>query len=720
MNWELCCLCQTDKTEEALQTPKEEGLVSLERDLKDFIAINANDLPHGINVTISQLNDGSGIAATLKSHKASYHKLCRSYCSSTRVKRAREKLDKEAGEQNSPKKLRSSVEIQPPANIKCCIICESVEQSNLHKVVTNVVDANLKRWAKTNKNFQLLGRLVTTASDAHAADAYYHHRCYVLLRDSAASAERSDFVGPAPPPFDTIICAQIIALIEHSDTTSFKLSELREMYQKLMSDQGHPCRDKKEPHSTRFKDHLLNFLPEWAEFSQGNKGRKDIYISHKLKVAHELARTYMSHNGQEDALIFMRAAVMMHKFCLQSQEPFDGSFPPNCLTASVNEEMRSFFNVVLRGPSALHGREKIGGDANLDAREKIACNISQLLIYNTSKGTHHAVKTAAVRHNKERETPFPLYHGLKLHGNGRDKKQIGIHHEQGISVSYNRVMEVKRCVARAVCARHAQDGVVLPTNSRFNIFTTHDVDNIDSKAQGNFSHCSSIEWGWHKDGTNTWQPLWTTLSDASLACAILLQCGCLKACTGRCKCNRAGVRCTVLCKCEGGCVNNGGDDHSSSSIGLRPTYLLRTLPLAAFSLRFNVEEEERRQIGWITCFNIPLGLLFAGISQYCVYNRRYSRQIRSLRPIDLVKMDIEHSEWLALDDMAETGQLLDIRQLCLEFHDTSRSADAIRKKLIVLEKLERQGFRRFFTHMNTGCGVQRKVYPDVRANCYEI
>ncbi len=48
-------------------------------------------------------------------------------------------------------------------------------------------------------------------------------------------------------------------------------------------------------------------------------------------------------------------------------------------------------------------------------------------------------------------------------------------------------MEVKRGVARAVCDRHAQDGVVLPTNSRLNIFTTHDVDNIDSKAQGNFS-----------------------------------------------------------------------------------------------------------------------------------------------------------------------------------------------------------------------------------------
>ena len=97
------------------------------------------------------------------------------------------------------------------------------------------------------------------------------------------------------------------------------------------------------------------------------------------------------------------------------------------------------------------------------------CNISQLLIYNCTKGTHHPVKTDAVRHNKERETPFPLYHGLKLHRNGRSKKQIEIDHEQGISVSYNRIMEVKRSVARAVCARHTQDGVVLPTNSRLNV-----------------------------------------------------------------------------------------------------------------------------------------------------------------------------------------------------------------------------------------------------------
>ena len=102
-------------------------------------------------------------------------------------------------------------------------------------------------------------------------------------------------------------------------------------------------------------------------------------------------------------------------------------------------------------------------------------------------GTYHTVNTPAVRHSKERETSFPLYRGLRLHGHGRDKKQIGIDKDHGISVSYDRVMEVKRGVVRAACGRRAQYGSVVPSNGRFNVFTTHDVDNIDSTAQGNFS-----------------------------------------------------------------------------------------------------------------------------------------------------------------------------------------------------------------------------------------
>ena len=254
-----------------------------------------------------------------------------------------------------------------------------------------------------------------------------------------------------------------------------------------MNDQGTPCQNKKEPHVTRFKEHLLKLLPDWDVFCRETKGTKTVYFSHQQKVVDELAKTHQSQVNQDEALILMRAAMMIHRLCLKSQEPFGGSFSSDCLTGSVNKEMKSFFNVVLQGSSTLHKKETPNDDACTSTQEKIACIISQLLIYNSTRGTHHTVKTTVIRHNRDRETPFPLYHGLSLHGHGRNKQQIETDHAHGISVSYSRVMEVKRDIARAVCTRHEQDGVVVPTNSSRNVFTTHDVDNIDSKAQGNFS-----------------------------------------------------------------------------------------------------------------------------------------------------------------------------------------------------------------------------------------
>ena len=60
------------------------------------------------------------------------------------------------------------------------------------------------------------------------------------------------------------------------------------------------------------------------------------------------------------------------------------------------------------------------------------------------------------------------------------------------------------------------------------------------------------DWGWMKDTTG-WQPLWTTLPEASESCHELIHCGCKKGCTGRCKCVKAGLKCTALCFCTGDC-----------------------------------------------------------------------------------------------------------------------------------------------------------------------
>ena len=48
-------------------------------------------------------------------------------------------------------------------------------------------------------------------------------------------------------------------------------------------------------------------------------------------------------------------------------------------------------------------------------------------------------------------------------------------------------MEVKLDITRAVFARQADDGVVVPTNSSMNVFATHAVDDLDGSAKGNYS-----------------------------------------------------------------------------------------------------------------------------------------------------------------------------------------------------------------------------------------
>ncbi len=131
--------------------------------------------------------------------------------------------------------------------------------------------------------------------------------------------------------------------------------------------------------------------------------------------------------------------------------------------------------------------------------------------------------TSTIRHGKDHETPFPLYQGLKMHGDARMKKQIENAHNFGLSVSYGRVMEVKLAIARAVCKCHIDNGIVLPTKLQSNVFVTYDVDNVDSHAKGNFSqdefHGTALSatnhLSWENQGDKP-EPIEWDLSDKSV------------------------------------------------------------------------------------------------------------------------------------------------------------------------------------------------------------
>ncbi|KAL8588046.1 hypothetical protein ACOMHN_061212 [Nucella lapillus] len=120
---------------------------------------------------------------------------------------------------------------------------------------------------------------------------------------------------------------------------------------------------------------------------------------------------------------------------------------------------------------------------SLSAKVRVACTISQLICSNTAK---RATSAVGLYHRKERETPFPLYLGLKLHVNDRQRSTVSTLHGLGISVSYDRVMEVRRNLALAVSKRFQDNGLVVPTNMKHGLFTTGAVDNIDQSGRCEF------------------------------------------------------------------------------------------------------------------------------------------------------------------------------------------------------------------------------------------
>jgi len=61
----------------------------------------------------------------------------------------------------------------------------------------------------------------------------------------------------------------------------------------------------------------------------------------------------------------------------------------------------------------------------------------------------------------------------------RSKKFIDQIYQIGISISYDRVMELEEWITTSVCEQFEKDGIVAPTGLRKGLFTVYVQDNID-------------------------------------------------------------------------------------------------------------------------------------------------------------------------------------------------------------------------------------------------
>ena len=91
--------------------------------------------------------------------------------------------------------------------------------------------------------------------------------------------------------------------------------------------------------------------------------------------------------------------------------------------------------------------------------------------------------------------------------------------------------------------------------------------------------------------------------------------------------------------------------------------------------------------------------------------------------IDVLKVDIEESEWQAGPQMVQTGVLNSVHQLIMEIH-ISIGPEPMREKyfygLALLKSLYNQGFRIYFTHRNLWCSFLSKFEGIDEVGCHEV
>ena len=120
--------------------------------------------------------------------------------------------------------------------------------------------------------------------------------------------------------------------------------------------------------------------------------------------------------------------------------------------------------------------------------EQYKLTISQLIVQNVVKRTRK--KSCSSYSDKARESPLSTYVGMMIHAKTRKKGVIEKLYDLGISIPYNRVLELSTSLGSTVLKQFQEDGVVCPRALKKDIFTTAALDNLDHDPTSSTSQSS--------------------------------------------------------------------------------------------------------------------------------------------------------------------------------------------------------------------------------------
>ena len=121
-----------------------------------------------------------------------------------------------------------------------------------------------------------------------------------------------------------------------------KLSELRRLYDQRLQLLGSDWIGV-NIHSTMFKEYLLNKLgDDWCAVQEG----KEVYIAQKKTVGAALAENVKLTDDETSKIV--EVDLMLRKYILKYQEPFNGSLNSKYLSDPVAKPLLTLLDVLLQ------------------------------------------------------------------------------------------------------------------------------------------------------------------------------------------------------------------------------------------------------------------------------------------------------------------------------------------------------------------------------------
>ena len=305
-------------------------------------------------------------------------------------------------------------------------------------------------------------------------DAIYHKHCltgFFTRFRSSTHQKKKMITGETKLSFEAIAFAELISYIEEIKETEgsiIKLSNLVQLYKSHLEKLGEDI--SQQINAARLKEKLLTQIPDL----EAHKSKYEVIMSFKEDTGDTLLEA-TKRNQDNDAVVLMCAAEIIQNEIFQMEYRSNGSL----LDDNHSTSLLALVQMILGGTNIEKQTE------NNKEVKSAAISITQLLTFNA---VNHSRKSSNdVRHNVDQETRLPLYVGLLVHNKTRKQESIDILFKRGLSVSYNRVLQLSTDIANTVIDQYEDDGVVCPAILK-GLFTPGNLDNLDHNPTSTSAH----------------------------------------------------------------------------------------------------------------------------------------------------------------------------------------------------------------------------------------